>query len=100
MRARPTQLFYAATLPGAVTTRAVIRKAGESAKFRVPQASILEAEPVLAGTQALLLQETRQHSPEQVLEQSRRTVLVGIGQSGSAGRFSHAEMYQAAQTTR
>ena len=48
----------------------------------------------------MLLAETRQHSPEQVFEQGCRTVLVGIGQSGSAGRFRDAEMRQAAQTTR
>ena len=49
---------------------------------------------------SLLLAEPRQRGPEQFLEQSRRTMLVGVGQSGSAGRFSDAEMDQAAQTTR
>jgi hypothetical protein len=64
------------------------------------QQLVVEAEPVLAGTQALLLAETRQRGPEQILEQSRRAVLVGVRQSGSAGRFGDAEMHQAAQTTR
>jgi hypothetical protein len=54
---------------------------------------------VFAGTQTLLLAETRQRGPEQFLKQGRRTVLVGVGQSRSAGRFGDAQMHQAPQTT-
>ena len=64
------------------------------------QQLILEAKFRFARTQPLLLAETRQGCPEQILKQGRRPVLVGIRQGGSAGRFGDAEMHQTAQTTR
>lgn len=54
---------------------------------------------MFAGAQALLFTEARQRGPEQFFEQGGGAMLVGIGQSGSAGRLGDAEMDQTAKAT-
>jgi hypothetical protein len=72
-----------------------------SSAFRLApqrQKFVFETELGLAGTQALLLAETVQRGIEQVFEERRWTVLVGIRQGGFVGRVGDAEMYQFAFT--
>ena len=59
---------------------------------------VLEPELVHAGTQPLLFAEPCQRGKEQILEQSCRTVLVGIGEGGAARRSGNADMDQPPQT--
>ena len=61
------------------------------------QQFILEAELVFARTQALLVAKPRQGSLEQILEQRRGPVLIGIGQRGAAGSFGNAQVHQSAE---
>jgi len=58
---------------------------------------VLEPELVHAGTQPLLFAEPRQRGEEQILEQSCRTVFVGIGKGGAARRPGNPYMHQPAQ---
>src|SRR6202007_137666 len=62
------------------------------------QQFVLEAKFVFAGAQALLVAKPRQRGPEQIFQQCRGAVLIGIRQGGTAGCFGNAEMHQAAQT--
>ena len=48
----------------------------------------------LRAPSALLFAEAVQRGVEQVLEQRRRAVLIGVGQGGLVGRVDDAEMHQ------
>jgi hypothetical protein len=59
------------------------------------QQLVLESEFVFAGTQALLVPKARQGGPEQIFEQCRGPVFIGVRQRGATGRFGNPEVHQA-----
>ena len=62
------------------------------------QKFVFEPELGLADAHALLFTEAVQRGVEQVFEQRRRAVLVGIGQGGFVGCVGDSEMHQFAFT--
>ena len=58
------------------------------------QKFVLEAELGLAGAHALLFAEAVQRAVEQVFEERRRAVFIGIRQGGFVGCVGDAEMHQ------